>query len=100
MILLLALSIGAFSLLAAAQDKMDKMGKMDGMKMGKMKMETVIGKKGTLHFNSSVRASDTLLKSGTYHVQHVEEGGKHIIVLKEVPSGQGATRSLAKRSPG
>lgn len=51
---LLALSVSAFSLSASAQDKMDKMGKMDGMKMGKMKMgkmkmETVVGKKGILH---------------------------------------------------
>lgn len=86
---LLALSVSAFSLSASAQDKMDKMGKMDGMKMGKMKMETVVGKKGILQFRSSVHAGDTLLKSGTYQVQHVEEGGNHIIVLKEVPSGQG-----------
>ncbi len=46
---LLALSVSGFSLSASAQDKMDKMGKMDGMKMGKMKMETVVGKKGILH---------------------------------------------------
>ncbi|MGH9838463.1 MAG: hypothetical protein ACREEM_06740 [Blastocatellia bacterium] len=84
MSLLLALSMGVFSLSASAQEKMGKMGKMD-----KMKMEPVIGKKGILHFNSSFRAGDTLLKSGTYQVQHVEEGGNHIIVLKEVPSGQG-----------
>lgn len=84
--LLLVLSVGAFSLSAAAQEKMDKMA---GMKMGKTKMEMVIGKKGVLHFNSSFHAGDTLLKSGTYQVQHVEEGSNHIIVLKTIPSGQG-----------
>lgn len=84
MSLLLTLSMGAFSLAAAAQEKMGNM-KMDK----KEKMEEVIGKKGILQFHSSVRAGDTLLKSGTYQVQHVEEGGNHIIVLKEVPSGQG-----------
>ncbi len=91
MSLLLVLSIGLLSLSASAQDKMDKMDKMDGMKMGKKeKMEMVIGKKGILNFNSSFRAGDTVLKSGTYQVQHVEEGSDHhIIVLKEVPSGQG-----------
>ena len=88
MSLLLVLSIGLLSLSASAQDKMDK---MDGMKMGKKeKMEMVIGKKGILNFSSSFRAGDTVLKSGTYQVQHVEEGSDHhIIVLKEVPSGQG-----------
>lgn len=83
MSLLLALSVGAFSLSASAQDK------MGGMKMSKTKMEAVIGKKGILHFNSSFYAGGTLLKSGTYQVQHVEEGGSHIIVLKEIPSGHG-----------
>lgn len=84
--LLLALSMSAFGVAAKAQDKMDKMG---GMKMGKEKMEMVVGKKGILNFNSSVHAGDTVLKSGTYQVQHVAEGDNHIIVLKEVPSGQG-----------
>ena len=86
MSLLLALSIG---LSASAQDKMEK---MDGMKMGKMKidkMEMVIGKKGILNFGSSFRAGVTVLKSGTYQVQHVEEGSDHhIIVLREIPLGQ------------
>ncbi|MBI1762717.1 MAG: hypothetical protein HYR56_14880 [Acidobacteria bacterium] len=94
MSLLLALSLGVFSLVAAAQDKPGQMDKMDGMKMGQMKMkpkmEMVIGKKGILNFTSSFHAGDTVLKSGTYQVQHVEEGSDHhIIVLKEVPSGQG-----------
>lgn len=88
--LLLTLSMGLFSLSASAQDKM---GKRDGMKMGKMKMdkmEMLVGKKGILNFRSSFRAGDTVLKSGTYQVQHVEEGSDHhIIVLREVPSGQG-----------
>ncbi len=80
--LLLAMALGAISLSALAQEKME-MGKTE------KKMEMVIGKKGLLRFNSSFRAGDTLLKSGTYQAQHVEEGGNHIIVLREVPSGQG-----------
>jgi hypothetical protein len=71
--LTLMLALGGLTLSASAQKK----------------MEMVIGKKGILHFNSSFRAGATLLKSGTYQVQHVEEGGSHIIVLREVPSGQG-----------
>jgi hypothetical protein len=87
MSLLLAMSMNAFSLSAPAQEKLEK---MDGVEMGKTeKMEAVIGKKGILHLNSSFRAGDALLKSGTYQAQHVQEGGNHIIVLREVPSGQG-----------
>ena len=81
MSLLLALSMGGFNFAASAQEKMGKM-KME-------KMTAVIGKKGVLHFNSTFRAGNELLKSGTYQVQHVEEGGSHIIILKEIPSGQG-----------
>lgn len=81
MSLLLTLAMIGFNFSASAQDKMGKM-KME-------KMEAVIGKKGVLHFNSSFYAGGTLLKSGTYQIQHVEEGGSHIIVLKEIPAGQG-----------
>lgn len=84
MSLLLALAMIGFNFSASAQDKMGKM-KMEK----KEKMEAVVGKKGVLHFNSTFRAGNELLKSGTYQVQHVEEGGGHIIVLKEIPSGQG-----------
>ena len=48
-----------------------------------------VGKKGEVHFNSPVKVGDTVLKAGMYQVQHVEEGGDHVIVFKEMsmPAG-------------
>lgn len=47
------------------------------------------GKKGEVHFTSSVRVGDVLLKRGMYQVQHTVEGENHVIVFKEVsmPAG-------------
>ena len=56
------------------------------------KQEMVIGRKGVLDFKTSVRAGDTLLKSGTYQIQHVMEGTQHVLVIREIPSGQGFRR--------
>ncbi len=74
-IFLLMLSLGMLSLSVPAQ-----------------KPEMVIGQKGLLDFNTSVRAGDKLLKPGTYQVQHVMEGAQHVLVIREVPSGQGFRR--------
>ena len=53
------------------------------------KMEAIVGKKGILNINSTLKAGAVTLKSGTYQVQHVMEGEHHVIVLREVPAGQG-----------
>jgi hypothetical protein len=48
-----------------------------------------VGKKGMVTFSSSVKAGDTMLKPGMYHVQHVVEGSHHVFVFKAVsmPAG-------------
>lgn len=74
-IFLLILSLGIFSLSVPAQ-----------------KQEMVVGKKGLLDFHTSIRAGDNLLKPGTYQVQHVMEGAHHVLVIREVPAGQGFRR--------
>src|SRR5574341_1144762 len=47
------------------------------------------GKKGELHFTTQVKAGASVLKPGMYQVQHVEEGGEHVIIFKEMsmPAG-------------
>ena len=47
------------------------------------------GRKGEVHFTSSVRVGNATLKSGMYQVQHIVEGENHMIVFKEVsmPAG-------------
>lgn len=42
------------------------------------------GKKGEIHFRSSVRVGEVLLKPGMYQIQHAAEGENHVIVFKEV----------------
>ena len=70
---LLVLAVGTFNLPASAAD--DK--------------GFTIGKKGEVHFNVPVRAGDTLLQPGMYQVQHLMEGGDHIVIFKqmEMPAG-------------
>jgi hypothetical protein len=48
-----------------------------------------VGKKGMVTFTSSVKAGDTTLKPGMYHVQHIVEGNNHVFVFKAVsmPAG-------------
>jgi hypothetical protein len=76
-ITLFVLAVGAFNLPASAQDK------------GKPAEDFTIGKKGEVHFNIQVKAGDATLKPGMYQVQHVEEGGAHVIIFKEMemPAG-------------
>jgi hypothetical protein len=49
----------------------------------------IVGKKGMVTFSSSVKAGDTTLKPGMYHVQHLVEGSNHVFVFKSVsmPAG-------------
>lgn len=49
----------------------------------------VIGKKGQIHFTSNVKVGDTLLKAGMYQVQHLAEGGDHVIIFKEMAMAAG-----------
>jgi hypothetical protein len=53
------------------------------------KSNWVIGKKGMVTFSSTVKAGEVELKPGMYHLQHVEEGGEHVVVFKPVkmPAG-------------
>jgi hypothetical protein len=48
-----------------------------------------VGKKGMVTFTTAVRAGDTLLKAGMYHVRHVVEGNDHVVTFKPVtmPAG-------------
>jgi hypothetical protein len=43
-----------------------------------------IGKKGVIPFDTPVRVGDTLLKPGSYQIQHVMEGQDHVIVFKKM----------------
>ncbi len=48
-----------------------------------------VGKKGEVHLTSPVKVGDTVLKPGMYQVQHVEAGGDHVFVFREMsmPAG-------------
>jgi hypothetical protein len=48
-----------------------------------------IGKKGVIHFNVPVKAGNRVLQPGMYQLQHVIEGGDHLIAFKavEMPAG-------------
>ncbi len=74
---LLTLAVVAFNLPASAQDK------------GKAAEDFTIGKKGEAHFHVQVKVGDATLKPGMYQAQHVEEGGSHVIIFKEMsmPAG-------------
>ena len=41
-------------------------------------------KKGMVRLNTTVWLGNVRLKSGMYHVKHVMEGDKHVLVFKEV----------------
>jgi hypothetical protein len=47
------------------------------------------GKKGMLHFTTTVKVGAVTLKPGMYQVQHIAEGGEHVFVFNEVtmPAG-------------
>jgi hypothetical protein len=68
------LALGFANVSASAEDK---------------KGDVTIGKKGEVHFNVPVKAGGTLLQPGMYQLQHVMEGGEHLITFKEVqmPAG-------------
>ena len=76
---LLLLAAAVLSLPTLAQDH-------QGMHHGQ---ETILGKKGQLHFTSQVKAGDAMLKPGMYQVQHVMEGSDHVIIFMEMdmPAG-------------
>lgn len=46
-----------------------------------------VGKAGKLHIGSSVMVGNTLLKPGMYQVQHVTEGGNHLIIFRIIRMG-------------
>lgn len=46
--------------------------------------DVIIGKKGQVHFTGQVKVGAAILKPGMYQVQHLEEGGDHVIVFKEM----------------
>lgn len=65
---MLILLVGLFSLPALAQHE-----------------EMVrIGKKGVVPFDTPVWVGDTLLKPGSYQIQHVMEGQDHVIVFTKM----------------
>ena len=76
---LLVLVIGASDLPASAQ----------GGQKAQSGKDFTIGKKGEVHFYVQVKAGGVALKPGMYQVQHVEEGGEHMIIFKEMsmPAG-------------
>lgn len=74
----LFLAICALSFLTVAQDQQ---GHEQHKAAGK---DVVIGKKGQVHFTSQVKVGESVLKPGMYQVQHMEEGGDHVIIFKEM----------------
>ncbi len=74
---LLVLAFGMLSMPFLAQDH-------QGMHPKTAKGEVIIGKKAEVHFTAQVKAGDAVLKPGMYQVQHVMEGGDHVIVFKEM----------------
>jgi hypothetical protein len=48
-----------------------------------------VGRKGEVHFTVPVKAGEVTLKPGMYQVQHVEEGGNHVFVFRQMtmPAG-------------
>ena len=83
---LLILAAGMLSLPILAQDHKGHEGMADHKAMGK---DVIIGKKGQVHFETQVKAGDTVLKPGMYQVQHVMEGSEHVLIFKEMgmPAG-------------
>ncbi|HZS10498.1 MAG TPA: hypothetical protein VFD58_37060 [Blastocatellia bacterium] len=51
--------------------------------------DVIVGQKGTVHFTEKVKVGDTILNPGMYQVQHVAEGGDHVIIFKEVGMAAG-----------
>ena len=60
--------------------------------------ETAKGLKGKFHLGSSAVVGGTLLKSGMYQVQHVTEGGEHLLVFREVEMGY--RNNMGNQKPG
>jgi len=80
---LLILAAGMLSLPTLAQDH-------QGMHHPKASgTDVIIGKKGQVHFTVQVKAGDTVLEPGMYQVQHIENGGDHVIVFNEVSMAAG-----------
>jgi hypothetical protein len=73
---MVVLAIAAFNIPASAQ------------KAG-LAADFTIGKKGEVHFNIPVKAGGAVLQPGMYQVQHLVEGGDHIVIFKEMemPAG-------------
>jgi len=80
---LLTLACGSFGLITLAQDHQAHHAQ------GKSDNDVIVGKKGEVHFTTQVKAGSTVLKPGMYQVQHVTEGGEHLIIFKEMsmPAG-------------
>ena len=82
----LALLIGILSLPGFARRVQGTMSQ-DEHKMHQEKpsgKDVLIGKKGVFHFTSVVKVGEVALQPGMYQVQHLEEGGDHVLVFKEV----------------
>ena len=82
----LALLIGVLSLPGFAR-RIQGTGSQDEHKMhhpDSSAKDVIIGKKGVFHFTKVVKVGDVSLQPGMYQVQHVEEGGEHVLVFKEV----------------
>lgn len=80
----LILAVAILSLPALAQA--DQHGAHHQKQAGQ---DVVTGKKGVVHFTAQVKAGDAVLKPGMYQVQHVEEGGEHVIIFKEMEMAAG-----------
>ena len=79
---LLVPGVGTLNLPVFAQDHKDHHQQASSQ-------EVVTGKKGQLHFTTQVKAGNAILKPGMYQVQHLLEGGGHVIVFQEMgmPAG-------------
>jgi len=77
---LFALAFGVLSL-ATAQAQAHH---AQAAQKGKPAKDFVIGKKGEVHFYTQVKAGEAVLKPGMYQVQHVEEGGEHVLIFREM----------------
>jgi hypothetical protein len=83
------LAAGALLMLAAATLSLSALAQDNQGRLKASGQDVIIGKKGQLHFTIQVKAGNTALKPGMYQVQHLEEGGAHVIIFKEMsmPAG-------------
>lgn len=57
-----------------------------------------VGKKGDIHLIAQTKLGDTVLKAGTYKVQHTIEGQDHVVVFKGT-DGKEVARLKCKLEP-